>query len=345
MTREQILDRLAREARCINVHAHVGMDPVLYVKGEYPYGMTAEDMVFRMDAQDIDATAVFPMVYTSYFRINAFRNGRYVRDPNGASAFPYQAENLSLLKEVYEAFPEFAGRLLPFAFFDPARRPAEQAASLRELAAEYPLMGLKTATSYLQSPITSLLGRGSCLLDLAAELDLPVTIHTAVLPGDPWGNVFEILKVVRARPDVRFALAHTCRFDRRALEAVDSLPNGYVDVSAFVIHCLLARENHPAVAAEAHRHPADYARPADALRTFAEAFPRTLLWGTDTPMYTYKASFFDERGRKVTMDLACGPWDEVRTLRALPDELIDRIARRNVLRYLGAAAGDSPETS
>lgn len=333
MKRQAIVRRL-RAARLIDVHTHVGIDPVAHVRGEFPYAMSGDSMVLRLAAQGIDAAACFPLAYSSYFRLNAFRQGRFVRDPRGASAFPYQLENQSLCHEIYDAFPEFAGTLLPFAIFDPARRPAEQAAFIRDLAARYPLFGLKTVTSYIQSHITTLLGRGACLLDAAAAQNIPVTIHTAVHPRDPWANVFDILKVVRARPDVRFALAHSCRFDRRALDDAAALPNCFVDVSAFHIHCTLARMNSEVVAGRPHRFPADYRRHAQALQKLAEAYPDMILWATDTPGHQFKSRFIDDRGRAVIMDLPCGPHTEISEFRKLPKALQRRIGHTNTMKYL-----------
>jgi predicted TIM-barrel fold metal-dependent hydrolase len=341
MKKADIRRRLAREADLIDVHTHVGIDPVNFARGDYPYGISGQDMLLRMESQGIDAAVCFPMLYTTYFRFHAFREGRFTRDPAGPSEFPYRAENENLCREIYEAFPPFAGRLLPFAFFDPARKPGEQAAFLKDLAEEFPLFGLKTATSYLQSHIASLLGRGRPLLDLAAERNLPLTIHSSVLPGDPWANVFEILKVARARPDIRFNLAHTCRFDRRALDEAAAIPNAFVDISAFYIHCTLAQRNHPAVARKAQRFPADYRRRADALKAIANAYPDTILWGTDTPFNLFKSRFFDERGTMVKIDLDCPPDGEIKIVRALPPALRRRIGRTNTLRFLFGSAGET----
>lgn len=334
LTRAAVARRLGRRPGLIDAHAHLGADPALYYNGDYPYAISAEDHGVRMARSGIAATVVFPFLYTRYFQLAAFRRGVFRRDPRGGCRAPYEFENRRLCEEIYEAFPEYAGRLLPFAFFDPARRPREQVAAIRQLAARFPLFGLKTATSYQHSDVTALLGQGTCLLDLAAELAVPVTIHSAVLPGDPWANVFKILAVVRARPDVRFAIAHTCRFDRRALDAAHQLDNCFVDFSAFHIHCTLARQNHPAVAAKPHRFPADYRNHAAAMRRIAEVYPGTMLWGSDTPAHLWKSRFRNDRGREVWMNLSCGPDTELTELRKLPRQLRREIAHDNVVQFL-----------
>ena len=334
LTRLQIGQRCRCGDGLLDVHTHLGADLALFYNGDYPYAISAEDHGVRMARSGIEACVCFPFIYSSYFQPAAFRRGQLRRDPRSDSGFPYAFENERLCCEIYEAFPEFVGRLLPFACFDPARRLREQAAGVRALAARYPLFGLKTATSYLQSHITTLLGKGGCLLDLAAELDIPVTMHCAVLPGDPWGNVFEILKVVKARPDVRFAIAHSCRFDRRALDAAHQLANCFVDFSAFHIHCTLAQQNHPAVAAIADRFPADYRDHAAAMQSISEAYPTTMLWGSDTPAHLWKSRFRNEDGQIIWMDLPCGPTVEVEELRKLPIPLQRRIAHDNTVRYL-----------
>lgn len=321
----------------IDAHTHVGIDSALFLNGDFPYAQSGEDLALRLKAQGLGAAVCFPFVHTAYFRLTPYRRGRFLRDPTGPSPIPYQFENERLCREIDDAYPHLAGTLLPFAFFDPARRAAEQAACLRDLTARHALFGLKTATSYLHSHIGALLRGGAALLDTAAALDIPVTIHSAVLPGDPWANVFEILKVVEARPEVRFAIAHTCRFDRRALERAAALDNCFVDFSAFHIHCTLAVQGHPAVAAPEHRFPADYRNHAEAMQRIAEAYPDTMLWGSDTPAHTWKSRFRTEQGEEVFMDLPCGPTTEVDELRKLPAGLRRRIAHANTMRFLFGA--------
>lgn len=344
VTRDQVAADLRRRGGLIDAHTHLGADAAMYANGDYPYAMAAEDHGERMARSGLAAVVCFPFLYTSYYELAAFRRGVFRRDRKAGWSAPYEFENRRLCHEIYRAFPEYAGRLLPFAFFDPARRPAEQAACLRRLAGQYPLFGLKTATSYQHSHVTELLGRGSALLDFAAERDLPVTIHSAVLPGDPWANVFKIIEVVRQRPDVRFAIAHTCRFDRRALDAAHRLDNCFVDFSAFHIHCILARRNHPAVASRRNRFPADYRDPAAVMHAIAAAYPGTMLWGSDTPAHYWKSSFRNEHGQEIWLDLHCGPDDETAVLRALPRALQRQVARENTLRFLFGNQPSSRQT-
>ncbi|NUQ64380.1 MAG: amidohydrolase family protein [Pirellulales bacterium] len=329
-----MIERILAGPVLIDAHAHVGADAAAFCSGNYPYAITAEDFVLRLDLTGVDYAACFPLVYTAYFSLPDFVHNRFVRSSGDLSPIPYGLENERLCQEIFEAMPAVAERLLPFAFFDPGREPEAQVSALESLVARYPVYGLKSATSYLQSHSTELLRGGRCLLDFAARHNLPVTLHTAVIPGDPWANVFEILKVVRARPDVRFALAHTCRFDRRALDEADSLANCFVDFSAFHIHCKLAQQNHAAVASGPDRFPADYTRHAAAMQAIAEAYPETMLWGSDTPGHQFIGRFVDDRGEEHWMHLTCERRRETDEFRQLPDALRDRIGYRNTVRYL-----------
>lgn len=333
-TKRQIVKSIRERMAVIDAHTHVGVDPAHSYTGSYPYCMSAESLFVRMELTKVDYAFVFPMIYSEYFLLKPLCKGIFRKDPDSISAFPYKVENALLCKEIYEAFPYCAGKLLPFMFFDPRRHPKEQAAFLDELASQYPVFGIKTATSYLQSHITDLLKSGEALLDFAARHNVPATIHCAVIDGDPWANVFGVLKVVKARPDVRFAIAHTCRFDHRALEQAAALDNCFVDLSAFHIHCMLAQWNHEAVAGKKQRFPADYRDHAGTMQKLAETYPDTIIWGTDAPAHTWMGSFFNDKGEEITLSLPCGPHVETDELRKLSASVRKRITYTNTLRYL-----------
>ena len=334
LARNRIRRGICAKTALIDAHTHIGINPANFYEGNFPYATCADDMIVRMDMTKVDFALCFPFGHTAYFSLPSYRRGKLRHNPKGDCPFPYKVENERLCREIYEAFPQYAGRLLPFAFFDPARRPREQAAFVEALAKRYPVFGLKTATSYLRSPITNLLGEGQCILDLAARHNIPLTIHSAVIPGDPWGNVFDILQVVRERSDVRFAIAHTCRFDRRALDQAAELENCFVDFSAFHIHCLLARQNHPTVAPRRYRFPADYRNHAAAMQKIVETYPQSMLWGSDTPGHYFMSRFINESGEEIRTRLSCDPYTETQELRKLPKALQNRIGYTNTIRFL-----------
>ena len=334
ITRKSVERRMRSKPGIIDVHTHIGADVTHVLNKCYPYALSGQDLLVRMERTGIDYSVVFPFGYSEYFALRPYLKMQFRKDPHSISSCPHEFENEQICNEVYDAFPELAGRLLPFAFFDPGRHPRRQADALAALAKRYPLFGLKTVTSYNQSYIKELLGKGRCILDLAVEQDWPVTIHTAVIKDDPWGNVFDILDVVAARPDVRFNLAHTCRFDRRALERAHELPNCWVDYSAFHIHCLLAQTNHAAVAARKDRFRTDYRRHALAMRQLAEGYPDTMLWGSDTPANLFKGRFVNDRGEVRRFDLPCGVDTETDELAKIPAPIRRRITYTNTLRFL-----------
>jgi len=329
-----MMERILAQPGLIDAHTHVGVDAALFYGGSFPYAMSAEDMVLRMDLTGVQYAVCFPWVYSVYFSLPEFVGMRFVRSAGDLCPTPYRFENERLCQEIYEALPDTAERLLPFAFFDPAREPEGQVAALEALRERYPIFGLKTASSYLQSHIKELLSGGRSLLDFAARHDLPVTLHTAVIPGDPWANVFDVLDVVEARPDVRFALAHTCRFDRRALDRADSLGNCFVDLSAFHIQLKLAQQNHAAVAGGDSRFPADYTKHAAAMQAIVEGYPDTIVWGSDTPGNQFMSRFVDEQGKEHWMHLTCEVHRETDELRQLPETLRHRVGYANTVRYL-----------
>ncbi len=337
MKKSTIQNRIRKNSGAlIDIHTHTGIDPILFESGSIPYAQTGEDLVRRMDAGQIDFAATFPFVYSEYFEKHAYRKGVFRKDRKSTSSCPYAFENRRLLREIYDAVPALGNRLLPFAMFDPSRKSREQVEVLSELIAQYPLFGLKTASTYSQSPITDLLKGKQDLLAFAAEYDLPFMIHTAVMPADPWANVFEILKVVEATPKVRFCLAHTCRFDRRALDRAAELPNCWVDLSAFNIHMQLARRNHLAVAREHDRFKADYrdAAQSKVMLKLAETYPETILWGTDTPAHQWVSFVIDKNGEETWMQLTCLLTKEYKAFRKLPAKIRRRIAHDNSVRFL-----------
>lgn len=308
----------------IDAHTHVGVDLLFYLQGNAPYGLGWSELCEAGDALQVERFVVFPMPTHLALRADALREGRI--ETGGAwEQVPYAFENRRMASEIAR-HPEGAARALPFWMFDPAREPQRQCAALRALHEEFPCAGLKVQATIIRSPIASLLGEGACLLDLAEEKNWPVLIHTSVHPSDPWSPVADILRIVENRPRLRFNLAHSCRFDRPSLDRIAELPNAWFDCSAHAIHCELAVQDHPAVAAKDRRFVSDYSDPARVLADLAAAYPGKLLWGSDAPFHSY----CDETFRLVSSYAR-----EVEILRAQEPEVLARIASSNILEYLG----------
>ncbi len=342
LNKEEMRRRIASDPDAVvDVHTHVGISAHSYLSHGYPYCLSAEDLAIRMKALGITYSMVFP--YDTFYYALSRGVEKKVRVTSRLCSFPFEDANQRLLHEIFEIFPQYAELFLPVPMFDPARKQADQVKLLRTLAARFPLYGLKTVTSYTQADIKALLSpSGRPIVDFAREMDIPITIHTSVAPGDPWANVFRILDVVSANPDVRFCLAHSCRFNRKALDTADRLANCFVDVSAFHIHCDLAVQGSPSIAGGQERFDADYAKPVDALGRLAQAYPTTLCWGTDTPAYYYINRWVDDRGEEHQVSLKCD-WDvEAKALKRLDRETVLRIAHDNPLRLLvGTRSGVS----
>jgi predicted TIM-barrel fold metal-dependent hydrolase len=97
----------------------------------------------------------------------------------------------------------------------------------------------------------------------------------------------DCLAVAGAFPKVRFNLAHSLAFHARLLREAAGMPNVWVDCSALLIHCRLAREDHPIAARREERVDADYTRPADVLETIHGILGERYLWGSDNPYMSW----------------------------------------------------------
>jgi predicted TIM-barrel fold metal-dependent hydrolase len=309
----------------IDSHAHIGVDPLFYLQGWSPYCLDIPRLFTEAEGTGIDAFVVFPFV--SYIGLDqeALRANR-IELPAHSDVIPYRFENRRLQEEIRQQPPTMRSRLWAFLIADPGRRQQEQVAEWRALPADHAVHGIKIQGTIIQSKVIRLLDSGACILDYAEERDLPLLIHSSIKPADEWSQCADLLRVVEARPRVRFVLAHSCRFHQPSLRRVAELPNAWFDCSAHVIHCGCAVSGHPAVAVPAERFPSDYSSPERVLRDLAEAYPDKLVWGSDAPYYSIHYEHVRLRS-SYRREVAC--------LDALPAELRDRVARRNALAWLG----------
>lgn len=332
-SRNEIAARLRRETGIIDCHTHVGVSFKMYLANEHPYCLGFEDLVIRMRMLGIERSVVFPRASSYYLPREHGRDSGELTIP--ISRFPYKIENENLLRELFEMFPEYSHMAIPFVYIDPSRCVAEQVAAIEALMERFPVCGLKVCTSYIHSYVADLDGKGAALLDLARRRRLPVLLHSSWDPADPWAQAADIVALARRHPDVRFCLAHTARFNHAVLEEADRLDNCFVDLSAFSIHCTLATRAHSrAIPPAPQRFPADYTDPAAALQRLVQAYPDTLIWGTDTPCYYWVASSVNAQGERVTTRLKCSFDAEAKLLRTLDEASVRRISRTNTLAFL-----------
>jgi predicted TIM-barrel fold metal-dependent hydrolase len=311
----------------IDCHNHVGIELVSYFSGAFPYGQHLQTMVQEGRELGVRRWIVFPMVSHLALNLEAMRKGKM--QLGGLEKVPYAWENRRMMQEIYELFPEEGKDTIPFAMFDPARNIAGQEKALRQLRQEYSFYGLKTQPTILQSPITKLKEEARIFLELAEEWDIPVLIHSSVLESDIWSQARDILDVAETAPNVRFIVAHSARFDREQLNRLNAMPNCWFDCSAHRIHCDLAVQDNPIVASRERRFDSDYSRPAQVLRDLAQAYPNKLMWGSDSPYYSY-VGVHDG----MTIRLASTYAQEVSVVHALPLELQREIGETNTLACL-----------
>lgn len=311
----------------IDAHNHIGADLFFYLNGYYPYAQDLPALVTEGRRHGIDRWIVFPMVATAWFDIAAMRRGEL--QPGGPEKIPYAFENERMLREIYELFPDLGRLTLPFAMFDPMREPVAQVARLRALYREFPFYGLKLQATMIRSDASALRREGRGILELAEELNIPVLIHSSVVADDPWSEAGMLLEIAAATPRVRFSLAHSCRFDRVYLDRVAELPNTWFDCSAHIIHCHGAARELAFVARPERRFAADYRSPRAVLQALAAAYPKKLIWGSDTPFETFVA-----RERGTLISLRATYEEEIACLRSIPEPLQSAIGCDNLLDFL-----------
>lgn len=311
----------------IDCHNHLGSDLFFYFNGYYPYAQDLPALVTEGRRLRVDRWVVFPMMTPCWFDLAGLRRGQL--RPGGPDKVPFAFENERMLREVYEQFPALGRRTLPFAILDPMREPAAQVRSLRALHRKFPFYGLKIDGSIIQSDVGTLLTTGRCFLEFAEEKNLPFLIYSSITPGEPGSDVGLLLRIAEAAPQVRFCLAHSCRFDREYLDRVAGLPNTWFDCAAHSIHCQGAVLDLPFVAAKDRRFAADYSNPSAVLHALADTYPEKMIWGSDTPFETYI-----ERKDGQGLELRATYEEEIACLRSLPKHLTQAIAHDNLLRLL-----------
>ena len=328
------LDKAKLHGKTIDCHSHVGMSLKAYACLEYPYGQTVEELYFKQRSSGVDVNIIFPASASLFFDPDLFVKGEMLPAGNPLSPVPYAVENEMMMLEVFKFNSEWKDRFIPFVSVDPGRMVAQQIDMLHKLEECYPIYGIKISAVECQSKITELLGDGEAFLQHASERDIPFTFHTTVDPDEGYSNAAMAFQVIERNLHLRFSLAHCIGFHEGFLDKAADMPNVWVDTAALKIQSQCAYEKMRIIAPEQDRFAADYSNHIKVMNSLVERYPDTILWGTDSPWYT----FFSRRkqGDNSYLDFSLkGCYeDEVAALSSLPDELRTRVSNTNTLDFL-----------
>ena len=323
------------KGRVTDIHAHVGISVKSYAAQEFPYCQSLEGLYYRQKASGVDYSVVFTYAPDLYFDLGTLvREGRMVPARKPLFEAPYELENRMLFKEVFEFCPEYQDRFLPFVVVDPVRKVREQLAALRDLAAQHPIYGFKVVPVGCQSKVTGLLEEGEGLLDFAEERDLPVLLHVTVHPEEQFSQASDTFRVVERRPRLRFCLAHCIGLNRAFLERAAAAPNVWVDTSALKIQVQAAHEGYAFMAPPDARFDWDYSDHCQVMRELLARFPDRIIWGSDSPSYSYIARRLQGEGRYLDFRLKGTYEQEKAALDGLAPHLREKACSTNSVAFL-----------
>lgn len=320
--------------KTIDCHTHAGVGLRMYIRGEFPYAQTVEALHAQQLTGGVDVTVVFPFSGDLYYDPAGLAEGHCRPAEAPLSPVPYESENCLLLDEVTRFAAVEPGRFLPFVSADPARCIEPQCRSLETLLASYPVAGIKINPTGCEAPVSALLEQGKPLLDLTEAHDLPMIVHATTIPFDAYSQAEDIFAIAEARPKLRICLAHALHFDTAALDRAADLPNVWVDTAAMKIQVDFVRDLLGTTLDRANLINADYDDHLDVMRKLCAGWPELILWGTDSPAYTFICKRPQGQAEPVEFSLRGSYAEEVAALRALPSDLQQRVANENTIRFL-----------
>ncbi len=172
------------------------------------------------------------------------------------------------------------------------------------------------------------------MVEWASERDLGFLLHISADPDEAYSQVRATFDLTQQFPETRFCLAHCAAFDKWVLEAAGAAPNVWVDTAALKIQVQAALENNPAMAALPDRFESDYTDHRRVLADLAEAWPDTIVWGSDSPAYSYICRRKQAEGHWLDFCLKGTYEDEVVALASLDPALRQQLANTNPLRFI-----------
>lgn len=327
------ITRSKLQGKITDCHSHVGMSIKSYARLEHPYGQTLESLFYKQRTQNVDVNVVFPYGGDLFFKLKALIDGGInIPDKKPVSEVPFGIENTMVMREIFEFNPELQDKFIPFVSADTERKVASQVKFLQKLEKKYPVYGIKINPATSQAKISSLLQKGAPLLRYARERNIPFLLHTSPDPGDYYSNAKDALKAAEKNPEIRFALAHALVFHKGYLDAANEMPNVWVDTAALKIQAdFFMREKffnrYKAI-------EADFTDHKKVMRTLAELYPRTIIWGSDAPAYSYNCKRREGKDTFREFSLKGSYKDEKSALDSLPAVLKKKVANGNTLNWL-----------
>ena len=305
------------EGKIIDVHSHVGLHAGMYENLDYPCCQSIEGLYYRQLSGGVDVNVAFPF-------------GSYP-----ASSFPYEIDNRRLIKEVYEFCPELSGRFLPFICLDTANKVPQQIEAAKKLAEKYPIYGIKINPIDRKVPVITLLSEGKAILALAAELNIPLLFHAAPAGLDEYSSAEDILNIAEKYPSLRFCLAHSLLFCKDLLDRANLLPNVWVDTAAIKIQVDLVRELvSKGTLDNARLIDADFSDHCDVMKKLVAAYPGLIIWGSDSPAYTFMTRRQQGDGEFYDFRLPGRYEDEISALKCLDEQDIGKISNKNTIDFI-----------
>lgn len=335
MMKERHLQLSDLKGKTIDCHSHLGVILKAYMNIEFPYAQTVEGLYYRQISSGVDVNVVFPLAPELYFDLpTLLKTGEAIPAKSPLSPVPYALENRQLMSEVFRFCPEFQERFVTFVSADPGRDIAGQIKELTVLGEEFPIYGIKISPVLCQSHITDLLGSSRALVEFSLERNIPLLIHSTVDPSEQYSQVSDILQVADTYPRLRVCLAHCAGFDKEYLERADRMPNVWVDTSALKIQVQMTHEQSPVMASPKRRFDADYSDHISVMQSLTDAFPNTILWGSDSPAYSYICLRQQADGVCHEFRLKANYEDEVAALEALNQDMKIKVSSTNTLKFL-----------
>lgn len=321
--------------KIIDGHSHIGVGIMQYYRGEFPYAQTVEGIYYQQLFGGIDINIVFPLSVDLYCEPELLHKGIISPGKFRVSPTPYEAENRSLMKEVYHYCPELSSRFLPFVCVDPGREVPKQLAELKKLQKTFPFYGIKVNPVGCQSCALELLNSGDMIMEFAKEHNMPLIFHATTAPNDVYSQASDIFKLIEMHSGLRFCLAHCLLFHRGLLSRAAENPNVWVDTAAIKIQVDLARSlAEKGIISYSDLIDVDFTDYREVMNNLCIRYPNTIIWGSDSPAYAYFCR--RKQGKNVNEEFSFkGTYeDEIEALNSVPADIRKMISNRNTLNFV-----------